>query len=642
MLKSVRHAAKSGFSYILVAGLIVIFAFFFGIPANSCGSSPNAAFVMASIDGETVDSKDINVIYNQLYSSNTAPDPAQLQRQQALSLKAYLMIELLAHKAREAGLRVSEEEFTAYMLDPLRNPEFLSAYGNTGAYNKEYYENYVQNFLLVSLPAYEDFKRDELLARKYINMVEMQVGVLPQEVEQLKKLRNTKINLAFVRFQPEALAEFVQVEDAEVAAFAAENADEIKEYYEANIDDYSAPAQMEVRRIYLELDGAGPDGKSAQERLAEAKARIDEGEDFASVAGSINDALKDQQGFMAMSPVENMNQQIVAALEGAEIGDVREVTTDSALMLVKLLDEKEATKTPLEEVELDIARTLLKEKKVSDLAEELAKQLQARAKETGSLSEALQALKPGTAAEGEADEAATETPESVWSALTVEETGEFTLEGQDMSGMFGGQLPPGISLGRSAWDRIPKIGQSRALAVAAFSKFTEEQPVADEIYTVNDSKFVVSLKSKTTAANAEAAAEDAEVEGEGEEAAAEAPEDGAGDANQQLVDELIAQKTQNLLGQWQRLFQRRTRFGSALTLDYGPWLEQLYDEAVASGLIELYPDTGGAAVTMIDPTTVRVEPALPGGEAPIEVAPADDAASDESASEESPSEESAE
>lgn len=593
MLKSVRHAAKSGFSYILVAGLIVIFAFFFGVPANSCGSTPNSAYSMASIDGKNVTSHDINVIYNQLYSSNTTPEPETLERQRALSLKAYLLIELLAHHAHEAGLRVSDEEFQAYMLDPLRNPEFLSAYGNSGAWDAGYYERYVQNFLMVSLPKYERFKKSELLARKYINMIEMQVNILPQEVAQREALRNTKVNLEFVSFDPDLVSDFVELDDAQIAAFIEANPKEIKSYFDAHIEDYSEPAKMEIRRIYLEIGTTDADGNDAKARLAAAQKRLDAGEDFAEVAGTINDALKDEQGLIAMTPVENLDQEIVSAFEGANIGDVREITTDSALMLVKLVDRQEAVNTPLAEVEEEIATTLLRDQKVNELSEQLANEFLAKAKETGSLSSALEALAPpAPAEEAEQDPDA---PKSVWAAVSVQETGEFTLEGQDMSSIFGGQLPPGIALGRSAWDNIPKIGQSRALAVDAFTKFDLESPVADKVYSADDNKVVVSLKSKTTAEEAKSEPGDDEVTT-------------SQDAPNPLVEELLAQKTQNLLGQWQRLFQRRTQFGGSLTLDYGPWLEGQYEQAIESGLIKLKPKSGGLAVTMIDPATVTIEP----------------------------------
>ncbi len=595
MLEAVRRSARSGLSYIMVAGLIVIFAFFFGVPADGCSSGPNAARNVATVAGDKVSSDDINIVYNRVYGTRRQGDEAQIQRQQAQALKAYLIIELLAHKARESGLRVDEEEFRSFMQDPLRNPEYASVYGRSGSWDGDFYKRYVQNLLHANLPQYEDFKRDELLARKYMNLVEMQVGVIPQEVSALEKVRNTKLDLEFVKFSPDALAEHVEVTDDEVASFLADNKDRVEAFYEENLSEYSEPAKMEVRRIYLERGQQGPEGASAQERFEEAKERLGQGEDFAAVAGEINDALKEQQGLMEMTSVENMNQEIVQALSDAEAGDVREVETDTELMLVELVEKQEAVETPLAELQDDIARELLQQEKVDTLISDMSEELLARAEQASSLSAALDALRPADDEPAEGEEQADDEPQdkSVWASVEVRETGEFTLEGEDMSSMFGGQLPPGVSLGRSPWDRIPEIGQSRSLAVDAFTKLSEEDPLAEQAYEVDDSKVVVRLKSKTTP---------------------EADEEQVADVDLELNEELRNQKLGELLGNWQMVFLRPS-------FEYGPYLENLYEKAIETGVIELKENAHPMAALIAPGAMEETQGGTPGQGSPIELSP---------------------
>ncbi|MFW5966388.1 MAG: SurA N-terminal domain-containing protein, partial [Persicimonas sp.] len=393
MLEEVRRAARSGFSYILIAALIVIFAVFFGVPADSCNPGQTTRFHVANIDGESVYTDDVNLIYNRAFGTRQQQDDQeQLQQQQAQALKAYLMIELLANKARDAGLRVDDQEFRDYMEDPLRNPEFASAYGRDGTWDGAFYERYVKHLLHANLTDYEDFKRDEALARKYMNMLEMQIALLPHELESTAKLRNTEYELDFVEFDPEALSEQLELSDDDVESFIDEHQDQIEEYYEENRGEYTSPERMEVRRIYLERGEEGPEGESAQERLEAAQERIDDGEDFATVAGEINDALRDEEGLLPMTSVDNMNQDIVSALEDADEGDIEKVETENELMLVRLEEREEETETPIEEVEEEIARKLLAEQKAGELLEGLAETLRKRAAETGSLSEALEEL----------------------------------------------------------------------------------------------------------------------------------------------------------------------------------------------------------------------------------------------------------
>lgn len=630
MLEDVRRSARSGLSYIMVAGLIVIFAFFFGVPADGCSSAPGARKHVATVAGEKVHTDDLNVIYNQVFGTRERGEEAQIQRQQALALKAYLIIELLAHKAREAGLRVSDEEFQQYMQDPVLNQEFLSAYGSTGSWDGQFYQRYVQNLLRVSLPEYEDFKRDELLARKYMHLVDMQVGVLPSEIASLETLRNTKVNLEFIKFQPDQLAEYAEVSDEAVQEYIAANSDKIKEYYEDNKADYGQPAKLAVSRIYLDRASQGPQGNSAEERFEAAKKRLDAGEDFATVATEINDAAFDPDEEPELRSAENMTQEVVDALEGAEVGEVREIKTPDSLMLVKLEKKKEAVAPSLEELQDEIARTLLQQQKVDELVAQTTQTLMDKAKETGSLSAALEALRPQAPAEDaeEAEEADAEeadaeeaAPDSVWSALEVQETGDFTLESQDMSAMFRGQLPPGMKIPTMPWDRIPKIGQSRGLAVDAFTELTEEKPLAEKVYTVNDSKVIASLKSKTKVSDPELA--EGEDTAEGEDAAEAGDEQSAEEEKQQLVRELRQGKVVDMVGDWQSLFNRRTPYGASLRLEYGPWIERQFKDAVEAGVIDL--ESGAdPMVAYVDPTAVAPEPptgGAPGAGSPIQVQP---------------------
>lgn len=598
MLQQVRRSARSGLSYIMVAGLIVIFAFFFGVPTEGCMSGQTVKRHLATVAGEDVYTDDVNIIYNRVFGSRSQTEEAQIQRQQAQALKAYLIIQLLAHKAQEAGLRVSDEEFVTFMQDPLRNPEYASVYGRDGVWDGEFYQRYVKHGLRINLPDYETFKRRELLARKYMNLVEMQIGLLPQELASQRAIRETEIELEFVKLQPDKLTGFVEVSDDEVAAFISENGDRIQTYYDANIDDYSESAQMQVRRIYLELGESDDEGRTAQERFELAKQRLADGEDFATVAGEINDALKDSQGFMPMTARENMNQDMVEALEDAEVGEVREVTTAGELMLVKLEERKDAVKTPVDDVREDIARQLLQQQKVEALVADLADELMKSARDADSLEAALAAHQQAPSGDDEGDdepaqdEADQERADTPWSALSAARTGPFTLEGEDMSAMFGGQLPPGVSLGRAPWDRIPQIGQSRKLAVDAFTKLSEASPLAEQPYTVDDSKVLVRLVSKSVPE------EDAEVD----------------EAATDMLQELRAQRSQQILGGWQALFVRPA-------FDYGPWLEEQYADAVASGLIRLR-SKGGAVVSMIDPAGPGPQAAEPQGGSPIELGPA--------------------
>jgi hypothetical protein len=616
MLDEVRRSTNSGYSIVLVALLIVVFIFFFGVPSDSCSSGPQARKNVATVDGESVHSDDINIIYHRAYGTQSQGNDQEMERRQGLALKNYLLIQLFAERAREAGLRVGDDEFREFMQDPVRNLEYAQYYGREGSWDGQFYKNYVQNLLRVNINDYEDFKREELLARKYLSMVEMQIAALPQEIQSLDQIRNTKMNLEFVKFSPKALADFAPVSEEELQTFIESENEDIKKRYDQNIAQYTTSDEYKIRRIYVErID----DEENAKKRIGEAKTRLDEGEDFASVAGEINDVFKEQQGLMDFRKPENMDQSVVQALQDAEPGTVEEVTTPDAYMLVRLEEKKEGKVTPFEEVESEIAREMLQQRRVDSLIEKMSKRLLAQAEKTDTLQAALDAIKKeeglvstedeDTGSDDSGQEAA-DTPDSPWAQVSVGTTGEFTLEGQDMSAMFGGQLPPGMSLGRGAWDRIPKLGQSRALAVDAFKKLSEEKPLGEKPYKVGDALAVVRLKDRTSPEEAAQAASEGE---EGDEAA----EDTSAGETLKLTEEVRSRKISEMLGQWRMLFARPTR-------EYGPWIEQQYEEAIDAKTIKLLEDKH-AMVSYAKPGATAQPPAGLGGQgSPIQVAPGGD------------------
>ena len=158
----------------------------------------------ATVAGETVMTDEVGILYNRA-GSRKGETEADIAASQAQALKGLVLLHLLAHQAQELGLRVSDEELRDYIKDPLRNAEYQVFYGNRGSFSGGYYKRYIENQLRVSRMRYEEFKRTELLAKKYLELVEMQVGTLPGEVEALDALRNRKANLKYVKLSPEEL-----------------------------------------------------------------------------------------------------------------------------------------------------------------------------------------------------------------------------------------------------------------------------------------------------------------------------------------------------------------------------------------------------------------------------------------------------
>ncbi len=554
MLNDIRQTSKSGATYIMVAILVVVFAFYFGAPQGSGGgASPDR---VARVAGHDLFPEDVNVIQYRSFGAQKATDEAELLQQQAASMRALLMVYLLADRAEKAGMRVSDEELTAYIKNPTANAEFLWAYGQNGKFDGPFYKNYVQFQLRINLAKYEAYKRRELLARKYLTVAESQYRAMDWELTEMNELKNNKVDLEYVKFDPAKLAESISISDAELDEFSATKSKEIAANYATNKAKYEDPAQVRLRRIFI-LRPAATEGddkvEAAKTKWESSKTRV-ASEDFATVAGELTeDYAKEQQGLMEWSTLENMDQSIAAQVKDAKVGDVKEVVTDFAYVLVKLEEKRDAKVTPLAEVEKDIAKTLYQTERVDQEIAKMVTLVVEKAKSSESLEAAIAELRPATV---EGDEPVS----SVWDAVSASSTGLFTIEGEDYAAILGRSIP---GLGR-AWDSAPGIGPNAALVLDAF-KLTSENPFNGKTYPVGAAKVIIRLKA-TEKATDETLKENREL----------------------YVAQIRDAKIRGQLGPWQAIFFRPIDPFNQLITQYGPVLEGMLKEAMDKETVQVY------------------------------------------------------
>ncbi len=493
MLEQIRRGTQSGLSYILVGVLIVFFAVFFGVPADGCRAGDGARVHMATVAGTQIHTEDVRIIQNHYFRSQqreTMDD--DYFRRQAEALKVVITVHLLADRAEQMGLRVSDEEFRSYLTDSVRNPEFLRFYGRTGLFHGPGYEEHVLLRLRTPYPNYEEYKRKELLARKYMALLEMQAYVSAEEIQELNELRNTQVNLEYVRFSEDHLVDVLGISDEEIEAFLAdpEGQQRVQDYFEDHRDEYEEPARVNLRNIRIFKPSDQDDDAAmaqAEQTFEGARSRVvDQGHDFAEVARETSeDFYRDEGGLMGWNRLDNIDQQMAEAVEDAEVGEIVELETEHAFILVKVEDREEEVVAQLADVQDEIAQILLRQDLVADRGGELADTLHARLQGTAlTIDEALTQL----AEEAREDER----PEDaeMWESLSASTTGFFSLEHQQFQDdMFGG-----AAFGR-AWDEIPGLGQNRELATAAF-RLTEDAPLLDEVATLDDAVAVVRLHER--------------------------------------------------------------------------------------------------------------------------------------------------
>ena len=564
MIERIRRASQSGLSYILIGMLIVFFAVFFGVPADGCMAGDGQRDLHASVDGDDIFTDEVNVIQNRFFQEERQGSRQQDEdffSRQAEALRITIAIYLLAQRAEEAGLRVSDEEFQQYMMDPNRNFEFLTSYGRTGQFDGDFYERYVQHGLRVPINSYEEFKERELLARKYLAMLDMHAHVTPDEVEELHRQRNTRVDLEYVQFDSDALIDIVGMEDEDIDDFldSDDGQQQVEEYFEEHRDDYTEPEEVQLRTIRVFSED---DLDQARQSIQDARARIDDGEDFGDVAREVSeDFYADDGGLIDWTEIDNVESALQEAIDGADVGDIAETEIEQGYALVKLEDRREEQVDDLGDIERETAEELLRDQIVETRGVELAEELQQVLTEDAELTfeEALEQL------EEEAEEDEREEDAELWANIQADTTGGFALEEEDDFPMM---QQPGMDMGDfgTPWYDVPGIGEDQTLAVAAF-ELTEDQPLADELFEVNGSRVVVRLKER------------------------EEPEEMTEEERLELQFEAQMEKSDELIGNWQSFFVQPTE-------ELAAYIEAALQEAFDDGTIRLFERNSRAAALL--------------------------------------------
>ena len=257
MLQNFRDQKNNVLIVVLFGIIILVFVFVFGLPSarDSCVSHNQST--LAKVNGRAIKADIVRTMVQRVYSDNvfgTERHPDAFYR----VTNGIAIIYMLADEARNAGLRVSDEELSDYIQNwEAGNPDVVQlGFLKKGKFSPKNYNNILANYGMSSA-GYEDYKREELLAKRYLQLMASSISVSDEEIWQDFSLANDKASLELVRLTPDAVrATMKPLEDAEISAFEASSADEIQKYYDDHIADYTTPAKAQLQQIVVQRDFA--------------------------------------------------------------------------------------------------------------------------------------------------------------------------------------------------------------------------------------------------------------------------------------------------------------------------------------------------------------------------------------------------
>ena len=398
MLDILRANTKSTFTWLIVLGIVVVFAINFGPGSLSKGGGGGCAggsqTYAAKVNGRILPATEWNRQYRQLYTlyrqqAGDAFTP-ELAAQLQLPSQAMDQIvdrELVVQEAKRRGLTIGKDELS-------RAVHAMPAFQENGQFNFPLYEESARA-MYGSAGKFEAALKDDLLYQKMMSAVRSTVKVSESEVREAWEGDADRVSLRFIRVPLAAAQAAAKAPtDAEVKAFAEKEAARIAKFHQDNPARFDQKKKVRVRHILAKV-AEGKDDAAAKKKIADAQARLAKGEDFGKVAESLSDdtasrARGGELGFVSEGLFDDAVAKSALALDK---GQVSEPTRSAAGWHLLQAEEVVPAKTiPLEQAKDGIARELL----AKDRAEALARERAQAALEAAKAGKPLAAVKIGT------------------------------------------------------------------------------------------------------------------------------------------------------------------------------------------------------------------------------------------------------
>jgi peptidyl-prolyl cis-trans isomerase D len=376
MLDILRANTKSLFSWLIVGGIVVVFAINFGpgsLSRTGGGGGGGAAPYAARVNGKEIPASEWERQYRQLYSMFRQQVGEAFTREMvdqlglpAQALEQVIDRELVIQEAHRRGLTVGKDELT-------RAVHAMPAFQENGTFSFALYEETARQ-MYGSAGKFEAALKEDLLFQKMMAVVRATAKVPESEVREAWQADTDKASLRFLRFPVAAFEASVKPSADEVKAFAAKEEARIAKFHQDNSARFDQKRKVRVRHVLAKVPPGGDDA-AARKRIEEARARIAKGEDFGKVAMALSDdeatkARGGEIGFVSEGLFDDAFAKAALSLEKGKVSEP--VRSASGWHLVQAEEVVPAKTIPLDQARDTIARELLVKDRAAAMAREKA------------------------------------------------------------------------------------------------------------------------------------------------------------------------------------------------------------------------------------------------------------------------------
>jgi peptidyl-prolyl cis-trans isomerase D len=262
------------------AGLMV---FEWGMDLSGRSGAQAAGGELGRVNGEVITYEQYLSVYRNLYQQQQAASETPLTRGQNREIEEaawdQLVIQtLLRQELRRRGLRVTDDEIRqAALYAPPPDLQEAPQFQTDGQFDPSKYQQFLAQPGLPEefLQQLEAYYRDVIPRSKLYFQSTAGIYVSDAQLWRMYRDAQETATVEYISFSPEAL-----VPDSEVPV----TEQQVRQYYNANRDDFVRPAQASVRYVVLNRTPGPQDTAAARTAADEYRQAVAGGEDFEAVA----------------------------------------------------------------------------------------------------------------------------------------------------------------------------------------------------------------------------------------------------------------------------------------------------------------------------------------------------------------------
>lgn len=380
---------------IFVAAISAVFIFFFGSGGGGIGPTTPTGNAIVQLDDVSLMSRDLRrvqranerALREQLGDAYDQLNADQIAASQSLGQLVNGLV--LASAARDLGLHVTTDEVRRVVQTI---PGFINA---EGQFDPSAFSNFAQSEYGTQRNFIQAFTR-ELLSTKLIALLSAQTSVSDAELDLVTRYELEEARIVYVALDGTALPEGERLSDEVARAWAEENEETLRATFEARAESLSSPEQVRASHILFAVlpDATEDEVAEAQGRAEAARARIEEGEDFAAVARDVSEdpGTRDEGGDLGLFARGDNDPALDDAAFSLDVGALSNaVRSDVGWHILRVDERRDAEPATYESEFLELAREAATVEQAQTRAQERAEALSQSIESGSSLEDAARA-----------------------------------------------------------------------------------------------------------------------------------------------------------------------------------------------------------------------------------------------------------